>query len=125
VNVSNRISVLVAEDEYFIAREIAEALEEKGAKVIGPVRNLTEVEALLQKPVFDFAVLDINLNGEFIYKVADEMMARHIPFIFATGYAADAIPERFQHIERWEKPFDVEALVTTLPDTPPDDTDQR
>jgi hypothetical protein len=41
----------------------------------------------------DLAVLDIDLAGEATYPVADVLRARGIPFVFATGYNLNALPE--------------------------------
>ncbi len=63
----------------------------------------------------DLAVLDINLEGEKVFPVADALEARSVPFLFATGYDAGGVPDRFLDVPRWEKPFDPHALVRMLP----------
>jgi DNA-binding response OmpR family regulator len=107
-------AVLIVEDEYFIAREVALALESTGAKVLGPVGTVADARELIVGTTPDFAILDINLHGETIFDFADELAARDIRFVFATGYDADVIPERYRNILRWEKPFDAAALVKAL-----------
>lgn len=104
-------TILVAEDEYFIARGLVRHLEQAGAAVVGPVPTVAEALAALESSAIDAAVLDINLRGELVYPVADALLARGVPFIFATGYAASALPERYGAVERFEKPVDPEAFV--------------
>jgi CheY-like chemotaxis protein len=100
--------VLVVEDEYLLAEDLREGLEGQGAEVLGPVPIVAEALALLrQGPAPDFAILDINLQGEMVYPVADLLRAQGIPFLFATGYDAWAIPEAYADVPRTEKPVDL------------------
>ena len=104
--------VLVVEDEYYIAKDITDALEKLGARVVGPVGTKEDaMERLQATEVVDLAVLDINLHGETIYSVADELSRRSIPYVFATGYDATAIPEVYRDRPRWQKPFNPNELA--------------
>ncbi len=107
--------VLVMEDEYFIADDIARALTESGAEVVGPFGHAEQgITRLRGQPGVDLAVLDINLNGAKVFDLAAELQDRNIPFIFATGYGNGFLPERFERVPRWEKPFDVSSLTRAL-----------
>ncbi|MCO5062903.1 MAG: response regulator [Rhizobiaceae bacterium] len=107
--------VLVMEDEYFIADDIARALTDSGAQVVGPFGHVQQGIARLKiDPRIDLAVLDINLNGAKVFDLAAELQEKDIPFIFATGYGNDFLPERFADTPRWEKPFDITSLARTL-----------
>jgi CheY-like chemotaxis protein len=111
-----KFHLLVVEDEYYIADDIAQALRRLGAEVIGPAADRDEAVSFLEAATrIDGAVLDINLHGQPIYPVADLLRARGVPIVFATGYGAAAIPERFEEVPRWEKPFDTDRLARTLP----------
>lgn len=115
-SVSQPARILVVEDEYFVAADLAHALTGAGAEVVGPVPTDGEALALLDSGAqVDGAVLDINLRGELVYPLADVLIEREVPFVFATGYGADALPRRFSRIPRWEKPFDYRALAEALP----------
>lgn len=50
----------------------------------------------------DAAVLDINLQGEAVFPVADALIERGIPFVFATGYDQSAVPAPYERVRRWE-----------------------
>ena len=106
--------VLVVEDEYFIADEIAGALERYGARVAGPAPDVEAARRLLDGGV-DCAVLDINLKGEMVFGFAEELEARGVPFVFATGYDQSAVPSEYQDVPRWEKPFKPEDLAKAFP----------
>lgn len=110
------LSVLVVEDEYFLADDLAIALHAAQARVVGPVATVGEAIALLDGPhPIDVAVLDIGLHGEIVFGVADLLAARRIPFVFISGYDPDIVPPRLARAAFWQKPCDVAALVRTLP----------
>jgi hypothetical protein len=46
--------------------------------------------------------------------VADELLRRHIPFMFATGYDQSQIPEPYRDVPRLEKPFSVSQLIASI-----------
>ena len=107
--------LLVVEDEYMIADDLSRALQERGASVIGPAGSVEDALELLQtEPRIDGAVLDINLRGECAYPIADALRARGVPFVFATGYDAWAIPEIYAGVPRLEKPVNIRALGRLL-----------
>jgi CheY-like chemotaxis protein len=97
--------VLIVEDEYFIAEELAHAFQDGGAEIVGPVSNVDDALDLIEEAgALDAAVLDMNLQGEMVYPVADALLARGVPFVFATGYDAASIPAKYETIVRYEKP---------------------
>ncbi|HEY8611288.1 MAG TPA: response regulator [Roseomonas sp.] len=108
--------VLVVEDEFFIADDLMNALKEAGAEVLGPVPSRDQALNLLSlQERIDIAVLDINLQGEATYAVADALTERGIPFVLATGYGRGALPSRLEHVPHWEKPFNPQNLILALP----------
>jgi ActR/RegA family two-component response regulator len=106
--------VLVVEDDYLVAMDIARALERAGAEVIGPAPAVAAALDALERTVPDGAILDINLGGEMAFPVADALIALGVPFIFATGYDAQVIPVRFTHVKRCEKPMASEQICAAL-----------
>lgn len=99
--------VLLIEDEYFQADDMARLLRTLGAEVVGPVGEVEEALDLCQSDEqFDMAVLDINLKNDLIYPVAHELRARAIPFIFMSGYGRKTIPDEYRDIVLVEKPVD-------------------
>ena len=108
--------VLVVEDEYYLADDMAQALARLGAEVVGPVPTRDKALALLASgEKIDAAVLDINLKGETVFPVADALAARGVSFVFATGYDESAVPPAYRDVPRWEKPFNPQALAKALP----------
>ncbi|MDQ2082633.1 hypothetical protein RA307_20795 [Xanthobacteraceae bacterium Astr-EGSB] len=100
-----RRRILIVEDDYFIASEVARAFQQHGAEVVGPVPTLATAFDVVESDLsIELAVLDINLRGEMVYPLADALEDRGIPFVFATGYDASAVPDRFRHVPVVTKP---------------------
>ena len=106
--------VLIIEDEYYLAADLEAALRSESADVVGPICQLSDAVQAVAKAHFDVAVIDINLQGEFVYDLADELRSRGIPFVFATGYSAETIPSRFSDVLRFEKPFEPACIARHL-----------
>ena len=107
--------ILVAEDEYLIAVEIAETLSDAGAEALGPVPGVGDAVCLIAaEGRIDGALLDVNLGGEAIGPVVDALLARSVPLALATGYDAGAIPRAYAHLPRCEKPASGRDLARAL-----------
>ena len=78
--------VLVLEDEFLIAADLVQMLEEIGHRVVGPAARLDAALDLVAAEPIDVAILDLNIGGQRSDPVAAALAARGIPFIFATGY---------------------------------------
>lgn len=110
--------LLVVEDEYLIASDLASWLEEQGAQVLGPVPSVDDALALLEtEPMPDAAVLDINLGDEQVFPVADALGAAQVPFVFLSGYDARLIPGQYGDVRRCPKPLDRARLLRALAET--------
>ena len=113
--------VLIVEDAVLLALELETGLSEAGADVIGPAYELEEAMALLDRPI-DAAVLDANLNGRSVAPVAEALAARHVPFVFATGYGeTGGAPGGFD-APVIRKPYDVTQVAAAVAEllTPPE-----
>ncbi|HYI06219.1 MAG TPA: response regulator [Reyranella sp.] len=116
--------ILIVEDEYIVALDLAQSFEQIGAAVVGPVGSVASALALLsEETALDMAVLDINLGREKVFLVADALRARGLPFVFASGYDASSIPGAYRDVPRFEKPIDINALARELECQPARDRD--
>ncbi|EQB17794.1 response regulator [Novosphingobium lindaniclasticum] len=107
--------ILVVEDEYMLAMDLRRDLEDAGAEVIGPEPSVARaLSRIPSETKIDAAVLDVNLGDEEAFPVADELTARGIPFVFATGYGDDAVALRFPGVTTCSKPLDVQAMLRVL-----------
>ncbi len=96
------------------ALSLQTALEEAGADVAAVAGTLREAMALGEGE-FSAAVLDVNLEGEMIYPLAERLIARRVPTIFATGYdVSTTLPDSLRAVPTLQKPVDVAVLVRRL-----------
>ena len=102
--------ILILEDEPLIASLLEEWFIENGHVQIKVAMSVTDGLATVQTTPIDLAIVDINLQGEECYQVADELAARQIPFVFSTGYAPKSIAPRFALRPTVFKPFDFAQL---------------
>lgn len=109
----NDKKILFVEDEPLVARATAQLLEGMGAVVIGPAKTLAEGVALARAEDIDAAILDFSLRGEPSALIAEELRAREIPFIVATGYDVEDI-ELFDGAALILKPYTAQSLQTAL-----------
>lgn len=107
--------LLVVEDDYWIASDLASWLESEGAEVIGPAASVADALALLGPASLpDAAVLDINLGKERVFPVADALHAADIPFVFLSGYDVREVPDAYRHAPQCSKPVDRQELLGAL-----------
>jgi CheY-like chemotaxis protein len=104
----------VVEDEAMIRMLLGDMLGDLGYTVAAEAGRLDEAVALAQRAEFDFAILDLNLNGQPIAPVAEALIARGVPFAFATGYGERGIPEAYRSRPMLQKPFQSDALGKVL-----------
>jgi len=108
------LRVLVVEDESIVSFLLEDMLSELGCRVIGLASNVRQALAMLAQVRPDAAVLDVNLRGEMAFPIADRLQSDAIPFVFATGYGARGIPERWRKCPVVQKPFRLSELASAL-----------
>lgn len=108
------LRILVVEDEFLVATLLEDDLQQAGCVVVGPFANLASALRASRQARFDLAVLDVNLNGEMVYPLADELAERQIPFIFLSGYGLQSVPEKYRAAPRVAKPYDLATLMSNI-----------
>ena len=84
--------VLVVEDEFLIAMDLELLLRRHGWRVLGPAATVDQALRLLRDgETPDVALLDVNLGGEPVTPVAQELRARGVPFVLASAYHVPAL----------------------------------
>lgn len=110
------LRVLVVEDEAIVAMFIEDTLEELGHRAVAVAGRMDKAAELAGSVEADIAILDVNLNGEQTYPLAEILSKRGIAFIFATGYGRGSLNERWRDAPMVQKPFqarDLAAAITT------------
>jgi two-component SAPR family response regulator len=106
--------VLVVEDELLLAQTLTEGLRKAGAAVLGPVGKLKPAMDLLAHIEPDAVVLNLDLHGMSTVPMADALMKRRIPFIFASGFDPSMLPERLAGAPFLMKPCEESEVIETV-----------
>ncbi|KQZ01169.1 hypothetical protein ASD45_10095 [Pseudolabrys sp. Root1462] len=106
--------ILVVEDEFLIRTLLEDMLVDLGHEIAGSAATVDQARALAVAGGFDLAILDVNLEGQEIFPVAQILAERNLPFIFVTGYGAGGLPEHFRGRPTLQKPFQSEKLEAAL-----------
>jgi CheY-like chemotaxis protein len=107
-------SVFLVEDEVMIRMMVADMLVELGYSIAAEAGEINEAIKLARSADFDIAILDVNVNGKVISPVAEVIEARNRPFIFATGYGTQGLPEEYRTRPALQKPFQLESLADMI-----------
>jgi len=109
--------IFIVEDDCVTAMDLAETLSAAGAQIVGPAGTIANaLELLSRRPQLDIALLDIEVEGAFVFDVADELVKRAVPIVFTTGYERHEIPARFHAARHCEKPVGIAAIAHALSD---------
>ena len=106
--------ILIVEDETMIAMMEEDFLQQLGWDVVGLATGIERALTMAREADIDAALLDVNLNGKTSFAVADILTERRIPFVFATGYGADGVADRFRGVPTLTKPFRMDELEGAL-----------
>lgn len=106
--------VMLAEDEAMVAMLVEGMLIDLGHQIVAIARTKQEAIEVAQTTDAEFAVLDVNLNGEYTYDVAAVLVNRGIPFLFATGYGNAGLEPGWRSTPTLQKPFQVQDLARCI-----------
>jgi DNA-binding response OmpR family regulator len=91
---SSGFRVLVVEDEFLVAMELAAVLQDAGFEVVGPAATVAFALARIHAEPPHAAILDVSLRGERVTPVAEVLLALNVPFVLASAFeAADLADE--------------------------------
>jgi CheY-like chemotaxis protein len=108
------LRVLVVEDEALVSMLLEDTLIEIGCQSVSIVASLPEAMDKAASLAFDAVVLDVNLNGQQTFAVAELLVEKRIPFVFSTGYGAAGIPDHLNNVPVLQKPFQERELEQAL-----------
>jgi DNA-binding response OmpR family regulator len=106
--------ILVVEDEFLIALDIAAVLEQAGLAVVGPAGTVGDALHAIEREDVHGALLDAHLAGEPVGRVADALKARNIPFAFVSGYGREQLPAAHRNAALVKKPFTGRDLLAAI-----------
>ncbi|MCW1988730.1 CheY-like chemotaxis protein [Bradyrhizobium diazoefficiens] len=106
--------VLIVEDEMLVLMMIEDMLADLGCKSVTSAATVAKALALIDAQAFDFAMLDINLNGSDSRPVAEGLSACGVPIIYSTGNTDHGSRDGYSDRPVLRKPFTYEELVAIL-----------
>jgi len=75
--------ILVVEDSFMVILTIEAMCEDLGWQIVGPATRVDQALALARAEDFDAALLDVNLDGEMSWEVADVLKERGAKKVYA------------------------------------------
>jgi len=106
--------ILVAEDEALIGAMLEDALGDAGYRILGPFDRVATARAIAEIEDIDAAILDVRLDGEFVFPVAEALLARDIPFMFTSGTDGREIPAAYRAAPIVAKPYRLTDVTAAL-----------
>jgi len=108
-------TVLLLEDQFLIALDAEDMLKHIGAGSVVTVSTAEEALNAIISQQPDIAVLDVNLGSETSIDVAEELLRRGVPFVFATGYGDTAmIADQMRAVPIVRKPYSAVSLKSAI-----------
>lgn len=110
------LRVLVVEDQFLVAEDLAQTLTDWGCEVLGPAAEVKSALKIVASHTLDGAILDINLgHHETSFPVAAVLRQRDVPFVFLTGNAFDSsFPQEYAEFPRLSKPMRLDLLASAV-----------
>jgi len=110
----NDLSILLVEDDIILSTDLSVLLTEAGCKAVVPAPSNAAALSAMVHYIFDAAILDVNIQNEWVFPVATALQTAGIPFLFLTAYSRESIPA--EHRERLfiQKPHGREQLLDGL-----------
>ena len=105
--------ILLVEDEPLIGAMTKDWLIDLGNAVVGPAADLQSGLRLAETEI-DAAIIDLSLGRESAYPIADILIARSVPFAFATGYGPDTLKPDYRGLPTISKPYEFNSFRRTL-----------
>ena len=107
--------VLIVEDNMLLALEMENTLESLGFVQIDTAPRVKQAFKLLNQEEYILGILDVNLKDENSFVVAEQLLDRQIPFLFATGYDSNFVmPAHLSQMTMLKKPIDKEQLDAAI-----------
>lgn len=107
-------SVLIVEDEFLLSMMMEDIVRGLGAEKVHTFADLGQARESALNEKIDCAILDVMLQGQMSFEIADILEDRGIPFVFSSGMRIDDMQERHRGRPFLSKPFGDSDLATSL-----------
>lgn len=107
--------VLLVEDSLIIALDAEDIVTRLGASDVTTAASVDAALDLVAAAPPSVAILDINLGNGNSFPIADALLDRDVPFMFATGYGEQAqFPDQHRGRPVVQKPYTIENVARAL-----------
>jgi hypothetical protein len=103
--------ILVVEDEPLIAIDLAAFLVDMESECVGPIVDLSAALHHAGTNALDAAILNLIINGQHAYGVAEILETRNIPLGFASGVPHADIDGRWHDRPYLDKPYGPDEIL--------------
>lgn len=108
--------ILLVEDQMLIAMDVEAMLSDRGFSSVTTASSVSEALRVIASTAPQLAILDVNLGADSTsLPIAEELIGRGVPFVFATGYGDGGIlPGDMKHVPVVRKPYDIDGVIQAL-----------
>ncbi len=106
------LRILILEDEFLIAQQLAYDIRRMGDIVVGPFASVEDAMQTTQPT--DAAILDVRIGREMSFALATQLKALGIPFVFYSAFEHEDLPAELRDESLYVKPSPTATLVEDL-----------
>ena len=106
--------ILIVEDELLIAMELEDVVRDLGCTPVGPAQTTAAALAMLANDEIDVAILDIGIEEDVSFSIADELARSGKSWIFTSGYNPDVLRGRYADVPLVQKPFSTRDILAAV-----------
>ena len=104
--------VMIVEDVALTAMAMEQTVLEAGGEPVGPFSSIREAARALDREIIHAALLDVNVNGELVFPLAQRLKELNVSVLFVTGYSESHLwPAEWKNAPRLVKPAGVRELT--------------
>jgi DNA-binding NtrC family response regulator len=113
--IPRRPTVLVVEDEFIIALDLSETVEDLGYALEGPFPDRRGAFRAIAADMPDAAILDVRTGDGEVFPLADALTQAGVPIIFHSGHiGSEDVAERYPSAWTCAKPCPPDKLIVAL-----------
>ena len=110
-----RPTVLVVEDEFIIALDLSETVEDLGYALEGPFADKKSAFSAIQDEMPDAAILDVYTSDGEVFPLADALVEAGVPIVFHSGHVTpEEVIQRYPDAQACAKPCPPDKLIDAL-----------
>jgi CheY-like chemotaxis protein len=111
----DRPTVLVVEDEFIIALDLSETVQDLGYELEGPFEGNKDAIEAIEEQLPDAAILDVFTADGEVYPLADKLAAAGVPIVFHSGHVPpEEVRARYPDALACAKPCPPNELIDLL-----------